>query len=223
VKYTIYSINEKRKQYKTVMRTRLGSWDEVDVHCVDGGNETELQLAMDQHPYEIKFDAKVGQLGIWYSFLNALEHAPILTFDDDALLNQMFSIQFSLRLKELPEDADFFQLFLPRDSDHMYDPSADVGRWLTRCYSRYGGVGFYFTEKGAANIKNLVRQDGIFDQYDNTLLSYAKSGDLNGYCSKPQHPDLVYITGLEQSIVQESERYEPVTEDFGVNSYPSAS
>jgi hypothetical protein len=150
---------------------------------------------------------KVGQLGIWFSFLNALEHAPIITFDDDAIVNPMVTASAPLRWRSIKQDFDFFSLFLPRDSDHLYDPTQDVSDWATRVYARYGGVSFYFTERGRDRIKALLKRDGIRAQYDDTLYAYAKAGELDGFCSKPTHRDLVYITGQESSLVQESESY----------------
>lgn len=208
MKFTIYSIDDSRERYKKIIRHNTLGWEYVDVGTVNGYDPTLLTSAQQTHPYKIDWKAerppKVGQLGIWYSFLNALYYTPIVTFDDDAIIGPSFKRDFRVRSEELPTDADFFQLFLPRDSDHMYDPSQDVSEHLTRCYSRYGGVGFYLTPKGADRIRMLVSRDGITDQYDNTLYAYSKAGELKGYCSKPHLSDLVWITGKEKSIVQES-------------------
>jgi hypothetical protein len=63
----------------------------------------------------------------------------------------------------------------------------------------------YYSEQGAQKLKTLLERDGFTGQYDDTLYMYAKASELNGYCSKPTRPDLVYITGLEKSIVQETD------------------
>jgi hypothetical protein len=65
----------------------------------------------------------------------------------------------------------------------------------------------YYTERGKENIRALLKRDGITAQYDDTLYAYSKAGELNGYCSKPTLPDLVYITGEEASIVQDTEDF----------------
>lgn len=214
MKYTIYSIDDSRSHYKTDIRKQLTTWQEITIECVDGSNKEQLKSAIMNSKHNVRLnwkaahDLRFGHIGIWLSFLNALEHAPIVTFDDDAILSPFFSILFAKRLAELPDDADFFSLFIPRDSDHLYDESMSVGSALSRVYANYGGVSFYFTERGKNRIRSLIERDGIMYQYDDSLYMYAKNGELNGYCSKPQVKDLVYITGEETSIVQDTEYFD---------------
>lgn len=210
MKYTIYSVNDDRFNYKMKLRSKLRGWDEVDIECVDGRVPEELAKAVSEHGIEIvKPDIRVGQLGVWYTFLNALKKAPLITFDDDAILHNDFKVEFYIRLAELPMDADFFALFLPRDSDHMASPSNYIGDCLTKAYAKYGGVSFYITEQGAKKIRALVERDGIKQQYDDQLYTYVRNGELNGYSSQPELSDLVYITGNELSIAQGTDIYEP--------------
>jgi len=206
MKYTILSVDDSRQHYIDKMRFRLLGWEELDTPCVDGRIPEELKKAQEKYPYKVNFDAKVGHLGIWFSVLNALENAPIVTFEDDSLLHDNFKREFAPRAEELPEDFDFFSLFLPRDSDHLYSFGRDsVGTYICRTYQRYGGVSMYYSRRGAEKIHSLLERDGITGQYDDTLYAYAKTGELNGYCSKPEFQDLVYISGLEDSIVQETD------------------
>lgn len=205
MKYTIFSIEPSRWHYVDRIRASIPSWNEVETDVVDGRITYELDRAQEAHPYEINYPALTGQLGIWYTVLNAMEHAPVVTFEDDAILGPNFTINWTMRYRRLPKDTDFFSLFLPRDQDHVFSESMSANRLITRTYQRYGGVSMYYTKSGVEKIKSLLKRDGITDQYDNTLYRYAKAGELNGYCSKPTYPDLVYITGEEKSIVQESE------------------
>ena len=178
---------------------------------MDGNDRESLERNIASHGYQINWqDAsppRVGHLGIWYTVLNSFILAPHVTFEDDALLNPNFMLEWSMREMQLPQDTDFFSLFLPRDSDHMYHDGLAVSSRLCRTYQRYGGVSMHYTKQGVDKIKSLLERDGIIDQYDNQLYAYSKSGELNGYCSKPELTDLVYITGQEISIVQESEKY----------------
>lgn len=206
MKYTIFSVDDTRSHYTDKIRNTL-SWEQVTTNCVDGRVREQLEAAQKKHPYPINFDARVGHLGIWYTVLNSLEHAPIVTFEDDAILGPEFETNFSWRVGELPGDFDFFSLFLPRDSDHMYNQSQSNGFFTCRTYQRYGGVSMYYSKPGAEKIRGLLERDGLTGQYDDTLYAYAKAGELNGYCSKPSHSDLVYISGVDLSIVQETEKY----------------
>lgn len=207
MEYTIFSVDDSRQHYTSEIRFKLSGWNELGLRCVDGRIQEQLNEAMNRYPYEIKYDALVGQLGIWYGVLNALDHAPLVTFEDDAILHSHFQREFETRVAELPGDFDFFSLFIPRDSDHLYSPSHSAGKYLSRTYQRYGGVSMYYSESGAEKIRRLLSRDGITGQYDDTLYHYSNTGELNGYCSKPTIQDLVYISGLEDSIVQETESY----------------
>ncbi|QBZ72356.1 glycosyltransferase [Streptomyces phage Circinus] len=207
MRYTIFSVDDRRSHYTTKIRNSL-DWEQVATECVDGRVREQLEAAQQKHPYPVNFDAKVGHLGIWYTVLNSFEHAPLVTFEDDAMLGPDFVIHFGWRVAELPEDFDFFSLFLPRDSDHMYNPSLSSGNFTCRTYQRYGGVSMFYSKQGVEKIRRLLERDGFTGQYDDTLYAYAKSGELNGYCSKPNCSDLVYISGVEPSIVQETEKYD---------------
>jgi hypothetical protein len=215
MRYTIFSLHSSRHPYKRAIDAYLQSnhWEFVIPNTVNGSIPHELEKAQQRFPYKISERTaeggpwRVGHLGIWYGVLDAIEHAPIVTFEDDALLGPNFNMRWTLTLNQMPKDTDFFSLFLPRDSDHLYSKKLDVTRWICRPYQKYGGVSMYYTPQGAAKIKKLLERDGLTDQYDNTLYAYAKAGELNGYCSKPSLQDLVYITGKEDSIVQESDIY----------------
>lgn len=203
--YTIFHVDNSRQHYIDMMKPKLAGWDDVNVYSVDGRIPSELESFRRKYPYQVNYPARAGHLGIWYSVLNALRDAPIVTFEDDALLHANFQAEFDARVAELPEDFDFFSLFIPRDSDHLYTAEKSAGWYITKTYQRYGGVSMYYSRQGAEKIKSLLERDGIAGQYDDTLYEYSKNGELNGYCSKPSIQDLVYITGAEESIVQETE------------------
>lgn len=212
MKYTVFSIDSSRQHYVKNIHAALHGWKFVPNNNVNGREPAELSTALEEHGYGLNFPEgkrpRVGQLGIWLTVLNALGNAPLVTFEDDAMLGPQFKKNFDIRISELPDDADFFSLFLPRDSDHLCSPEHFISKHLCRTYQRYGGVSMYYTEQGARKIKKLLSRDGFTGQYDDTLYAYSKSGELNGYCSKPTLSDLVYISGLENSIVQETDFYE---------------
>lgn len=213
--YTIFSINETRAHYKIAIRNHVPNWDELVDLTVDASDPQMLEWAGIRHPYAVHVQPgrldKIGQLGIWYSVLNAVvmsaySNLNIVTFEDDAILHANFVPEFHARVGELPEDTDFFAMFLPRDQDHVFEESMSVSPRLCQAYQRYGGVSMYYTPQGARKILALLQRDGLTDQYDDQLFKYVKAGELNGYTSKPYFPDLVYISGEEISIVQESEK-----------------
>jgi hypothetical protein len=211
--YTIFSINDSRLHYKNAIRFQLSHWDEFKHLAVDGHRRDLLESYADYYKIAVHNSPgrleRVGQLGIWYSVINALKVAttmPMVTFEDDAILHPNFVPEFYARIAELPDDTDFFALFLPRDQDHVYTEEMSVSPMLCKAYQRYGGVSMFYTVQGAKKIIRLLERDGLTDQYDDQLFKYVKAGELNGYTSKPYFDDLVKITGQETSIVQESEK-----------------
>lgn len=210
MKYTIFNLDDRREKYTNRINDELRDkdWQYLSTRKVNGSIPHILNKEIEDHGYEINWpSAKVGQLGIWYTVLNSFSIAPHVTFEDDAILSMMFDWRFRRRLVQLPDDADFFSLFLPRDSDHLYTPKHGVSHFLCKTYQRYGGVSMYYTKQGVEKIRKLLERDGLTGQYDDVLYEYSKSGELNGYTSKPRFPDLVYITGTEESIVQDTEPF----------------
>ena len=194
MKYTIFSINDDRKHY--IDKIHPEGWTRVKTQCVDAISTYVVP------PYPVRFNAKRGHIGIWMTVLNALENAPIVTFEDDAILHPDFEQIFKTRTARLPKDFDFFSLFIPRNQDHL---APQTKAHLIPAYQTYGGVSMYYSEQGRDKIKALLAREGFTHQYDDFLYHWSKQGELNGFTSNPVYDDLVYISGLEESIVQESE------------------
>lgn len=210
--YTIFSIDDRRRHYTDAIRQQLGNsfwWNEVPTYCYDGSDETDLINACTSFQYAVRAPGiKKGQLGIWYTVLQAMYfHGddPFVTFEDDAILHPAFNDIFWMVTSELPRDTDAFALFLPRDQDHVWEPRMSRGNHISVAYQRYGGVSMLWTPRGVRRFQDLIRRDGITDQWDDQLFKYAKSGEMSVYTQKPSSPILVEITGQEESIVQESE------------------
>lgn len=213
-RYTIFSIDDSRRHYKESITKYIDNymgWEYRPTESVNGADRAALESNIERYGYRINWkdsqSLRVGHLGIWFTVLNSFDLAPHVTFEDDAMLGPGFSQNWKTRMLQLPKDADFFSLFLPRDSDHLYNDSLSASKLITKTYQKYGGVSMYYTKQGVQKIKELLKRDGITDQYDNSLYEYSRNGELNGYCSKPSLPDLVYISGEERSIVQESAEY----------------
>lgn len=219
--YCIFSIDDSRKHYTDKIRSTLSEsfwFTEKPVWTVNYNNEVDAHEAPIVHPYPVRWVGggnvpirpRKGQLGIWYSVLNALEYlnTPIVTFEDDAILCNNFLQIFWSVTENLPKDTDAFSLFLPRDQDQVYyDRVAElyVTLGISRAYQVYGGVSMLWTPQGAEKFKRLVSRDGIYDQWDNQLYAYARAGEMNVYTQSPDAITLVGISGTEASIVQESE------------------
>lgn len=229
--YKIFSIDDRRAHYTRAIQAAVADWKPAHTPTINGLEPFSLEAAVDIFDdISINGEFTVGQLGIWYSVLCALEwvdakKTPLVTFEDDALIAPDFVERFTQYCREFPDDMDFFSFFVPADYKHkfyygsIYDANGYVVaenmgftggvQWnatgaIKQAYQRYGGVSMYYTPQGAERILDLVEKTGLTDQYDDYLYRHSRLGNLNGYTMSPDRPDMVWITGTEDSIVQES-------------------
>jgi hypothetical protein len=236
IRYCIFTIGDARAWNVANIEAHCNNMERIPVHTVDGRFEARewiqklgVTVITERHP--------AGEIGVFLSVLNALEHAleePLLTIEDDALVNPNFEANLRYFIDKLPADTDFFSLFLPRDhcdanfyqgvlidewgnvkgnEPSWYDGGHDA--WKTddpeifRAYQRYGGVSMYYTPQGAEKILKLVREKGIYDQYDNFLYACSKIGLLNGYTTHPKATELLAIVGGLPSTTHSTEIFIP--------------
>jgi GR25 family glycosyltransferase involved in LPS biosynthesis len=237
INYTVFTIGDKRAWNVVNIKAHMTNMNDVNLHTVIGLTETDEYL--EKLDIRIIAPRATGEIGVFLSVLNACQWAvdnqqPILTIEDDALINPNFEPNLRYFLEKLPADTDFFSLFLPRDhaDQHFFQgvftdeygyimgvgPSYHDGGhpdWQTdspeiyRAYQRYGGVSMYYTVQGAQNILDIVRHDGIYDQYDNVLYANSKIGRLNGYTTHPRATELLAIVGGLESTTHDTEMYYP--------------
>lgn len=228
MKYIIPSISNTRDRYKNSIRERLSDWDELNVSTVNGNVRSELDLSQKEYSYKLSYPALVGQLGRWYTFLNHAKLSqqlkePIFVIEDDAIVANDFNDRVGTVLNQVPEDADFFSLFIPRNKDHSRvtivknfgkvkihfpAPDWDIGKEdVTRAYQPYGGVAMVLYPSLYSKIGNLLIDTGINMQFDDYLYRMSQEGRVNGYTVFPNYQDLVWISGNEPSTVHTTEVY----------------
>jgi hypothetical protein len=195
MKFIIMQADGSRARAVSEMRTilmRSPHWREEFIEAVDGRIDEQLHIAARRFPYEVHygnsgFPPTRGQLGVWYSVLTAIEHAPLVVFEDDVILNNEFVEMFVDRASQIPATADFFTMHNPPGYDRLYKPEKHDfgGERVCRVYQPHGGLAVCYTRRGAERFKRLVDRDGIMYQWDNQLMNYAWHGELEGYTSKP--------------------------------------
>lgn len=210
MKYTLISINDSRQIHHAPIHEAFSHIERVQIECVNGSDKEQVARTLAHHGFDVKtkyWTPQVGHIGVFLSVLNAQDQGEIITVEDDAMIGPYFKAELWLRFNELPEDADFFSLFIPRDSDHMYNPTLDAGDRICKMYATYGGVSMLHTEKGIDKFRWLLKRDGISQQWDNMIYAYARTGELNCFTSKPTVSDLILISGGQASLVQGTEEW----------------
>lgn len=228
MKYTIWKIDDSRRSYTSKIENSV-SLPRAYVDCVNGYDTEGLNRALVLSGMEGRLDYlnTPGEKGVWLTFIDTLNYIAnqgesIVTFEDDAILIDDFMDKFEDRITGLPADFDFFSLFIPRDDQQRwcdYTPEMDekgiitkgdaifVGRnrcrvnhKIFRAWQKYGGVSMLWTPTGAQKALKHI-EDDVFKQWDEYVYALSRRNILKGFTSNPDMPDLVRITGTENSLV----------------------
>ena len=170
-----------------------------------------------------------GELGVVYSVLSVLkwarEEGNTLAFEDDCIIFDDFVSRLNELSDNYPSDADFISLALPHEQRSFYDSHVNYNTWhgaielrkyehdelnpndidhplLAKTYNTYNNVCMIWTPQGAFKLIKLLERDGIWEQIDDMTMRYARWGDLNGYCLKPDI-DIATIVAGEPTLVHE--------------------
>ena len=222
MKYNIISIDDRRKHYRENIQKNAGMRKE-HIASVDGAyinsqrpikqdlNHLGLELTS-PHPLSL------GEIGIWMSNFLRWERAslmsePLVVFEDDAIINENFSVDISNVISQLPDNWDFVALWVPDNQriDYRYNlryneygtpeiygmrpagfPSYfDFGSEdLAKVYQGYGMVAMMYSQSGGRKLVELAKQHGLRNPVDCFIYEEAHKGALNGYAPKP---DKVFV------------------------------
>lgn len=219
VRFTIPHIGNTRMDYIVNIRDVLSDqWEEVDIPAVNGNDRDQLEAALKRHGNPaINYEAKVGQLGRWLTFLDhtdTLDEGPLFVVEDDAIIDPDFFSVIDDLLYAVPKGADFFSLFIPRNRtrevfvEGRINPVYDIGdEYVVRAHQPYGGVAMVLYPPLKQHIKELIKRDGINKQFDDYLYEQSQMQNLNGFSIVPNMQDLVWIDGGIPSTVHETGFY----------------
>ncbi len=136
MKYSIISINDKRRAYKDAIRQNVGMELE-HINSVDGVYMNR-DGKIEQHLNDIGLSLssiwplQLGEIGIWMSnYLHWQRVAemtePLVVFEDDAIIDEHFSEHMHTLMTQLPENWDFVSLWVPENQrmDYRYNLEYD--------------------------------------------------------------------------------------------------
>lgn len=232
MRYTVFSVSQERAQFRQAIIDRC-PLDYAPVKSVNGVTEDldsyierwglSESIKNNHQPYH------KGELGIWFSVLNAIEwcasnEEELLTLEDDAMIQTDFGAKLESRLSYLPSDYDFLSLFVPRDHTDWfhYEKLIDergvildgkhkrvgrnnvhpyfVNQFISKSWQRYGGVSMLYSPSGARKILDLISTIGISWQYDEWMYMQQRIGNLNGYSFNPGKVDIVRLRPAKSTV-----------------------
>lgn len=237
MKYTIISLNDDRSFYKELIRKRV-KYEEVSLPAVDG-RVVDINKELERRSLFINgwTNAKKGEVGVWLSNYDRWKYAkhmdePFLVFEDDAMPNVAFNMYMDDIFKDLPDDWDFFALWVPDNQkrDYLYDIDFDEHGnhiWNDRgfkdnetsnyrvensnvvslAYQGYGMVSLMYSPSGAAKLVELALRTGLTGPVDCWIFQQAHRGLVKGYTCHPHFTHLVRYDNWEGvSHVQHTEK-----------------
>ncbi len=218
--YTIVSINDERKAFKAAIDARVGGIKKTwGVEFIDGHEASIGTLQGKFKVDDIWHEAKIGEVGLWFSFLNACKYAAdnnktLLVFEDDAIItSHNFKEDLERLLEQVPDDADAFSVMSPsnqqvtayiewinRDSG-MGIQHSDIAppyrvpgaHLICKAYQGYSFVSMIYTPKGAKKILRRVQKTGMYTPADCWLFEQAEQGHLDVYTPVPTEATLVDV------------------------------
>lgn len=156
---------------------------------------------------------KFGELGVWASNYAAWknfaesDYKMLMLMEDDIVLNKDFNNKLMAYVQELPDDWDFFTVYIPSFGNIRYDSSRknlDIGsKNICKVYQSWSCLCYMVSKKGAKKLLKEVTMP-VSSPIDHWLFYH---NNLKGYAIKMERGNIcdIYKT---QSTIQSTKRYD---------------
>jgi GR25 family glycosyltransferase involved in LPS biosynthesis len=155
---------------------------------------------------------KLGELGIWASNYSAWknfgksEHEMLMLMEDDIVLSKVFNEKLCKYLEELPDDWDFFTVYIPSFGNIRYKVNKlglDIGKEnVCKVYQSWSCLCYVVSKSGAKKLLKEV-QKPVTSPIDHWLFY---NENLNGYAIKMEKGNICDIYKMD-STVQSAEKH----------------
>lgn len=163
---------------------------------------------------DIKFDPhgwngrgwKIGEFAIWASNYTAwkkfakTDHEMLMLIEDDIVLEKNFNQKLIEYISELPDDWDFFTVYMPPTGNDRYKKerkSLDIDREnICRVYQSWSCLCYIVSKRGVNKLLQQVK-DNVNGPIDHWLF-YNKS--LNGYSIKLGKENICNIYKMSSTV-----------------------
>ena len=156
---------------------------------------------------------KFGELGVWASNYSAwknfaeTDHEMLMLMEDDIVLSKHFNIKLKQYIEELPDDWDFFTVYIPTFGNVKYKvgrKDLDIGKEnICKVYQSWSCLCYIVSKRGAKKLLNLVKEP-VKAPIDHWLFYHEK---LNGYAIKVEKGNICDIYKLK-STIQSAEKHD---------------
>jgi len=227
LKYSIITIDDRRKAYKDKLIEKMGQEPE-GLPSIDGRTINWVEMTDGLNIPRQEWTPTQGEGGVWLSnFLHwdaiSKYDEPVIIFEDDAIVMDTFYDNIDIMMEQLPEDWDYFALWVPDNQrqDYMYNVTYDIhglpqirgyvryegescfnigANHIAKVYQGYGLVATMYSPRGAQKLVDLARRHGIYTPVDCFIHDRAHAKELEGFAPKPHYLSLITYDWPETTV-----------------------
>jgi GR25 family glycosyltransferase involved in LPS biosynthesis len=195
------TLNEAIKNYmKDIPELKSGTINFMD------GEEYYSEFLSSNKDFKPTVEMKIGWLGVWASNFNAWkalldsDYESVILFEDDANPEQRIAERSVELIKRLPEDWDFFSLYVDPNMHEKFNQEHEFGdEEICRAYQDWSLACYAVSRKGAEKALNLIKEVGFAEPID--YFVFNKTNKIfNSYTLKPSVTKLCQLAGLPTTI-----------------------
>ena len=197
----------------------LNSFEEIDTPTIMMKNKEDIKKFYEKE--NIKIDPlghkgngwKIGELGIWASNYVAwknfskTEHDILILMEDDIVLSKNFNSKLSGYIDELPENWDFFTVYIPSFGNIRYKVNKqglDIGKQnVCKVYQSWSCLCYVVSKNGAKKLLDQVKEK-VTSPIDHWLFY---NENLNGYAIKLEKGNICELYKVD-STVQSGQKHD---------------
>jgi GR25 family glycosyltransferase involved in LPS biosynthesis len=190
----------------------INDFTKIDTPTIMIKDEKDFKEAFKKE--KIKFDPKgwnqrgwkFGEFGIWASNYTAWknfaksDHEMLMLMEDDIILSKKFNQKLISYINQLPDDWDFFTVYIPPTGNQRYRREKEYlnvdRRSICRVYQSWSCLCYVVSKQGVDKLLKQVQSpvNGPIDHW----LFYNK--DLNGYAIKIEIGNICNIYSLPSTV-----------------------
>lgn len=159
---------------------------------------------------------KPGELGIWASNYTSWkklldsDYDALINLEDDIFLMCDFYDKLQILLQDIPEDWDFFTLYVPPNQEYLYRSELNVTENVCFSFQGWSLLACMVSRKGAKKALDIMK-DGFHDPLDFYILKSPEKFKV--YSITPKFENIVSLITLPSSFQQKSDKVE-IKESF---------
>jgi GR25 family glycosyltransferase involved in LPS biosynthesis len=151
---------------------------------------------------------KDGEIGNFASHYNAWKYViennldRLLVFEDDAIIDSLFAIQYNLFLDFCPKDYDVFSMFVAENQYNRFNKSDIINSYISKGYQDWSTLCYVISNGGAHKLVNYIKKNGMDYPTDWFIFRNGHKNIFNVYTFRPKYCRGVHIDFSYNSQVQ---------------------